>query len=50
VAPRAVGLAVGCGVALLLALHRLRPRVSVRARRVLADVALLTPVAFGAVG
>ena len=50
VAPRPVGLAVACGVVLLLALHRVRPRVSVRARRVLADVALLTPVAFGAVG
>jgi hypothetical protein len=48
VAPRAVGLAVACGVGLLLALHLGRGAITVRARRVLADIALLTPLVVGA--
>jgi hypothetical protein len=41
----AVGLAVGASVAALTALHLTRHGTSVRARRVLADAVLLTPLA-----
>jgi hypothetical protein len=43
-APMAVGAAVCASAAALVALHAVRARVSVRASRVLADVALLTPL------
>ena len=47
-APRPVGLAIGGAVVLLALLHLGRGTTSTRARRVLADVALLTPLAVGA--
>ncbi len=43
-APRPVGTAICASAAALLALHAIHARVSVRAARVLADVALLSPL------
>jgi hypothetical protein len=45
--PRPVALAVAGAVGLLAVLHVMRARVPVELRRVLADVAMLTPLAFG---